>query len=349
MLTVEKDGGVEGCAFTSCEKSELVAEQPSKGGPWNPPKKDAPCPRTKGRRSAITFKIKPPTCQTLGGHKESVVCTRTRERSGDCNKRLGQTCESPRVSCGGRQGNWWRQPWEEACVGPKSSWRKALGRSTNRRSIIPKTFSHCCASPRPHNRLPNLGVWQKEWESPGNLALQFSWIWSHNFYRPGNKRLLEGTDKTACTRESRRKEPWPRKRLRQTYLCVWEALEQVWVSDGLLRGWGTGSCGPGRRGVPAKFSWRRSPSPLDGAHSLPQTASSRTGLPQAKLQGARPITENQIKDLPAQPRRQSKTQVSWLLWRAGPGSGNVRFHSPHYILLPHILGLPSQFLNFYFR
>ena len=56
MLTVEKDGVVEGCAFTSCKKSELAAEQPSKGGSWNPSKKDAPCPRTKGRRGAITFK-----------------------------------------------------------------------------------------------------------------------------------------------------------------------------------------------------------------------------------------------------------------------------------------------------
>ena len=45
-------------------KLQLVAEQPSTGEYWIPPKKDTPCPRAKdkpqqnGRRGAIAFKSK---------------------------------------------------------------------------------------------------------------------------------------------------------------------------------------------------------------------------------------------------------------------------------------------------
>ena len=46
-------------------KLQLVVEQPSTGGPWNPPTKDTSCPKTKkelqqdGRRGAITIKSNP--------------------------------------------------------------------------------------------------------------------------------------------------------------------------------------------------------------------------------------------------------------------------------------------------
>lgn len=182
MLTVEKDGGVEGCALT-CEntKSQVAAEQPSKGGSWNPPKKDAPCPRTKGRRGAITFKIKPPTCQTRGGHKESAVCTRTRERSGDGHKRLGQACESQGLPSGSAVACRGGGALMAAALGGGMVWgRSPLG---GRRRDDPQTGdrlyqrrSRTTVQVLGPTRLPNLGTWRKEWESPGNLALQFSWI-----------------------------------------------------------------------------------------------------------------------------------------------------------------------------
>ena len=36
-------------------------------------------------------------------------------------------------------------------------------------TIIPKKFSHCCEGSRPHIMLPSLGIWQRDWESPGHL------------------------------------------------------------------------------------------------------------------------------------------------------------------------------------
>ena len=202
-----------GCALISCEntKWQLAAGQPSKGGSWNPPEKDALCPRTNGRRGATTFKIKPPIWHTLGGHKGS------QGKEWWPPQEPGPDCKSLRVSCGGRvsgglprgQGHWWQQSWAARCAAEALLEEGAVsptieppgGRATNWRSTIPKS-SHCCASPRPHNRLPDLGIWQREWESPGNL--KFSRIWLQNFHRPGEQRLLENTDKTTCTRESRR-------------------------------------------------------------------------------------------------------------------------------------------------
>ena len=49
----------------SAPKSQLAVEQPSTGGCWNPPKKDAPCSKTKEklpqdhRRGATTIKSNP--------------------------------------------------------------------------------------------------------------------------------------------------------------------------------------------------------------------------------------------------------------------------------------------------
>jgi len=75
-----QDGGVEGCVLISpvrTPKLQLVAEQPSTGECWIPPKRDAPHPRAKekpqqdGRRGKITFRIKPHTCQRcLKGSKK---------------------------------------------------------------------------------------------------------------------------------------------------------------------------------------------------------------------------------------------------------------------------------------
>ena len=36
-----------------------------------------------------------------------------------------------------------------------------------------------------HSRFPNLGVWQRDWEPPGNLTLEASRIWLQNLHRTG--------------------------------------------------------------------------------------------------------------------------------------------------------------------
>ena len=50
--------------------------------------------------------------------------------------------------------------------------------------ITPKEFLNCCKGSRPHIRLPNLGIQQRDWVSPGNLALKIIWSWLQNFHSP---------------------------------------------------------------------------------------------------------------------------------------------------------------------
>ena len=46
-------------------------------------------------------------------------------------------------------------------------------------------FCHCCESSRAYNRFPNVGIWQRDWGSPGNLTLKASGIWLQNVHRTG--------------------------------------------------------------------------------------------------------------------------------------------------------------------
>ena len=36
-----------------------------------------------------------------------------------------------------------------------------------------------------NNRFPNLGIWQRDWEPPGNLTLEACGIWLQKLHRPG--------------------------------------------------------------------------------------------------------------------------------------------------------------------
>ena len=75
---------------------------------------------------------------------------------------------------------------------------------------------------RPHIRLPILGIQQRDWESPGNLTLKVSRIWSPNFHRTGGNRDLLGG--------------WA-----QTKPCVhWDPGER---SSNPTRGWARPACG----------------------------------------------------------------------------------------------------------
>ena len=48
--------------------------------------------------------------------------------------------------------------------------------TTDLRTIIPKKFLHYCEGSEPHIRLPSLAIRERDWESPGNLAVRASGI-----------------------------------------------------------------------------------------------------------------------------------------------------------------------------
>ena len=66
--------------------------------------------------------------------------------------------------------------------------------------IIPKKFSHSCKGSRPHIRLPSLGIWQRDWESPGKLTLKYSRIQCQNFHRAKRNTLKRHKQNVVHTR-----------------------------------------------------------------------------------------------------------------------------------------------------
>ena len=77
---------------------------------------------------------------------------------------------------------------EEVTISPTTE--SQGGWSINGRPIIPKKFLCCCENSRAHNRLPILGIQQRDWKSPENLTLKVSRVWLHNFQRTGATETL---------------------------------------------------------------------------------------------------------------------------------------------------------------
>ena len=91
-------------------------------------------------------------------------------------------------------------------------------------------FSHCCKSSKPHNRLSNLELWQRDWESPGNLTLKVRGTWFQNFHRTGEtETLAEYKQNLLSTRTQEKGAVSPYKRLSQT--CVW-MFGRLWWRHG---------------------------------------------------------------------------------------------------------------------
>ena len=63
---------------------------------------------------------------------------------------------------------WLQQTWKVWHVNPTLEPQRR--QPTNWRKMIPKMFLHCCKSSKARNRFPNLGIWQRDWEHPGNLT-----------------------------------------------------------------------------------------------------------------------------------------------------------------------------------
>ena len=117
---------------------------------------------------------------------------------------------------------------------PISNW---VGDS-NLKTIIPKKFSHCCESYRPHIRLPSLGIWSRNWESPGNLTLRARRVWLQSFHRTGGHRDPWRTQTKSCAHQDPgERSSDPHRRLSQTHL---------WVLEGLLQRLELGVACPGR-------------------------------------------------------------------------------------------------------
>ena len=118
---------------------------------------------------------------------------------------------------------------------------------TNWRTIIPKKFLDCCKSSRVHNRFPNLGIWQRESEPPGNLTLKASGIWLQNSPRTGetdSRRAQHCVHQDPGERNSDPREAEP-----DLPVSVWGSPAEVWVTVASRRLRGTDYNGCGSQGV----------------------------------------------------------------------------------------------------
>ena len=142
-------------------------------------------------------------------------------------------------------------------------------------TIIRKKFLHCWVGSRPHIRFPNLGIQQRDLESPRILTLKDSGIWLQNLHSTEGNRLFEGINKILYT---------SRPRKRRIYLTE-DWAQPAWVFESLWQRRGlavacymdrdNGRNSPGRnllRSVPLKVTSSPTIEPVEA----------RTGLPQAK-------------------------------------------------------------------
>ena len=81
--------------------------------------------------------------------------------------------------------------------------------------MIPKKFSHCCEGSEPHIRFPSLGIQQRDWESPENLALKTRGFDYKTFTGLGETEIpvLEGATKPCLNQDSEEKSSDPHRRV----------------------------------------------------------------------------------------------------------------------------------------
>ena len=124
--------------------------------------------------------------------------------------------------------------FEEITISPTTE--SPSGQSTNWRTIIPKKFSHCFESSRPHSRLPNLGIQQRDWEFPGNFTLKVIRIWLQNFHRTGETNSQRTQIKTCVPQE--KGAVTPQETESDLSVSARESEVGAWVDTGLLQGQG---------------------------------------------------------------------------------------------------------------
>ena len=102
-------------------------------------------------------------------------------------------------------------------------------------------FQHYYEGSEPHIRLPSLGIWQRDWESPGNLALRASRMWLQAFQRTrGDRDSRLGWHKKnfGCTKIQRREAVTPQETEPNLFASVGGPPVEAWVSRGSPQGWG---------------------------------------------------------------------------------------------------------------
>ena len=122
------------------------------------------------------------------------------------------------------------------------------GWPTNRRTVIPKKFSHCCEGSRPHIRLPSLGIWPRDWESLGNLTLKAT----------GGEVETLGRHKQnfVCITTQGKGAVTPQETESELPASVGGSPVEVCVGSGLPWGWDTGSSLYWKGPLGIKSFWR---------------------------------------------------------------------------------------------
>ena len=154
----------------------------------------------------------------------------------------------------------------------------------NWRTILPKKFSHFSKHSKVHNRFPNLGIQQRDWEPPGNLTLKASGIWLQNFQNAEETEILGGYKQNLLHTGTQEKGVLiPQETEPDLPVSVQESWVEAWVDSGLP--WGQGHWIQQCR---HKLFWRRSPLPLPWFGIKPNYR---------KETQQHPWAENWIKDL----------------------------------------------------
>ena len=101
-----------------------------------------------------------------------------------------------------------------------------------------KKFLHCCKSSRAHNRFPNPGIRQRDWELSGNLTFKANGIWLQNFHRTGETDSWRARTKACAYQDLGERRSDPLETEPDLPVSVQECLAKMWVNSGLL--WGQG-------------------------------------------------------------------------------------------------------------
>ena len=159
---------------------------------------------------------------------------------------------------------------------PPGGWPK------NWKIIISQRFSHRSESSELHVRLPSLGVWNQEEESPDHLALKASKAWFQDFHRSGinrNSTLGGCTQGLMCTRNQGKGSDFKGARVRHTcwsWRVSWESKGWLW----LTRNKDTGGRGTGKYSLAWALLEATILTPRPGPTQQP--AGSSAGTSQAK-------------------------------------------------------------------
>ena len=131
---------------------------------------------------------------------------------------------------------WLKQTWEAWQLSPTI--KPPSRHPTNWRAITLKKFSHCCESSRAHKTVPNLGIWQTDWESQG------IWLWrpvgfDYRTYTGLRKQILGGhTQNLVCTRTQKKGAVIPQETKPDLSVSVQESSMEAWVDSDMP--WGQG-------------------------------------------------------------------------------------------------------------